>query len=139
MGDKYAQMRLLWELQNYFPNLFPEKGISPERTEAIIVCLIFFPVVRFNIEEDEVSGFSSMSSHDMVCIEMKPQQSSISLSLPVPEGPHPVHVVVHLNRVEEGEVGVRLSLCGEGKFSLGGMAKPLLFPSRKSKAMEEVE
>lgn len=50
------QKRLLWELQNYFLGLLPEEGISPERREAMILCILCFPAIDMAACQDEADS-----------------------------------------------------------------------------------
>lgn len=53
VGCRLVQMRLLWELQNYFHGLIPEEGLSPERHKATILYILSFPAVEFSFLDDD--------------------------------------------------------------------------------------
>lgn len=52
LGDRHVQTRLLWELQSYFQGMIPVEGLSPERHEAILLCLLSFPAIDFTVIEE---------------------------------------------------------------------------------------
>lgn len=83
------------------------------------MCILSFPVVNCTIceREDGELKLSSVSVRDEVCIEVRPQQPTVRVSLSISLGPQPVHIVVDLRRVETRAVEVSVSICGKGKFS----------------------
>lgn len=69
LGGRYIQMRLLWELQSYFLYALPEEGISPERHEAIVLCLLSFPDLQCTkYQAEENTEFSSVNTGDGVSV-----------------------------------------------------------------------
>lgn len=116
MRDRHIQMRLLWELQSHFLDLLPEEGVSPERHEAIILCLISFPVVNFTVRENENCVLSSVTNRDGVCIEVQERTSIAHISISVPHGPQLVHVAVSIRSVGQGHIKLSAAVSGEGSF-----------------------
>lgn len=116
MGERYVQIRLLWELQNYFLNLLPEEGISPDHQEAIILCLLTFPAVICRAEENEENEASCINTVHDVSIEVHQQKKKVSVSLFVPLGPQRVHAAANIRRRDEGDIEVSISLRREGRF-----------------------
>lgn len=114
--DRYVQTSLLWELQKYFLNLLPDAGVSPDCHEAIILCILSFPDINCEIDENLDCAMTSGSLPNEVCIEMHREQSTLSISLSVPFGPQTVHVAVEIQIDCKGEIKFAVSLCGEGRF-----------------------
>ncbi len=50
---RYVQMRLMWELQNYFRQIAATEGVGPDRAEAIILCILSFPGLQVDVDLGE--------------------------------------------------------------------------------------
>lgn len=71
MDERYVQMRFLWELQNYFLSMLPVEGISPDRHEANILCLLSFPAVEIvivDVEEDSRTSSTKTGDESNPCL-----------------------------------------------------------------------
>ena len=49
---RFAQMRLLWELQNYFQRSLPETGVSACIHKAMIMCVLSFSALRMEVDNE---------------------------------------------------------------------------------------
>lgn len=117
MGERYIQMRLLWEPKNYLLNMLPAEGISPERPEAIILCLLSFPAIQCTIVEvEEDTHVKSVNSCEGVAVAMDQRVQFVHVSLSVPFGRQPIYVAAHLQSDGAGSIEAIASLCGEGEF-----------------------
>lgn len=116
-NDRHVQMRLLWELQNYFQSVIPEEGLSPERHEAIILCLLSFPAIEFVVGEDRIDcGLTVDNTADGVNIAYQHTKQAAHISLCVPLAPQEFGVAVRQELTGKGEIKVSVLLSGEGRF-----------------------
>lgn len=118
MDKRYVQMRLLWELQSYFLNRLPSEGISPDRHEAIILCLLSFPVIECHViqEEAEDSELSVIDTGESLSLSLESGIKDIKLPLSIPLAPQPIHISVLLRPVGQSTVDVIVFLCGKCEF-----------------------
>lgn len=113
-----VQMRLLWEIQNYFHGLIPETGLSPESHEAMILCLLSFPVVEFmSIKDNEENELKTKNTSDGASIAMLSYTRKALVHLSVPMGPQPGLVALRLETNNQRDVEITARLSGEECFS----------------------
>lgn len=67
-------MQILWELQNELHNILHDRGCASDETAAIVLCVLSFPTLCFQVKEGQPQFWIGGSSVDregccVICIE----------------------------------------------------------------------
>lgn len=96
----------------------PEGGLSPERHEAIILCLLSFPAIDLAVDQEkDGSGLKTQNTADGVNISIQKHNPAVGMSLSVPFAPQQVGIVLRLAEIRQRYIEISLSLSVEGQFS----------------------
>lgn len=118
LDERHVQIRLLFELQAHFVHMNHAQGISPECHEAMLWCVLSFPAVCFTSSQKNEGGeMNAMNIGNGVAIPVGTQNQVDRRKIFVPFGPQSFDVDVRLDRMEEGEILVVVSLSREDRFS----------------------